>query len=73
MDWLEPGECRLLGDVMFNLYNKQDSAEYYAPYLTTERPLYLRNITQVFPDRNQIDGRFEKLLIRIGTIMLSQE
>lgn len=66
MDWLEQGECRLLGDVMFNLYNKQ-VGEYYAPYLTTERPLYLRNITQVFPDRNQIDGRFEKLLIRVGT------
>ena len=70
MDYLPAGECRLLGDVIFNLYNKQ-AGEYYAPYLTSEHPLYLRNITQVFPSRNQIDGRFEKLLMRIGSDYVS--
>ncbi|WP_065220355.1 MULTISPECIES: RagB/SusD family nutrient uptake outer membrane protein [Butyricimonas] len=70
MDYLPAGECRLLGDVIFNLYNKQ-VGEYYAPYLTSEHPLYLRNITQVFPSRNQIDGRFEKLLMQIGSDYVS--
>lgn len=69
-DWLEPGTCKLLDDVIFGLYNV-NNGDYYAPYMSSFEPLYIRNVTSIFPPRNQVDARFEKLLTRVNTNYLS--
>ncbi|MCQ4874605.1 MULTISPECIES: RagB/SusD family nutrient uptake outer membrane protein [Odoribacteraceae] len=70
MNWLDPGYGRLLGDVIFNVYNTQ-AGEINAPFMSAERPLYIRNVPELFPAQNQIDGRFERLLTVLGGNYLS--
>lgn len=65
-----PGYGRLLGDVIFNVYNTQ-AGEINAPFMSAERPLYIRNVPELFPAQNQIDGRFERLLTVLGGNYLS--
>ncbi|MFR7877428.1 MAG: hypothetical protein ACLU4J_14125 [Butyricimonas paravirosa] len=43
MDWIEPGHGRLLSDVVFNVYNTR-AGDINAPFMTAERPLYIRNV-----------------------------
>ncbi len=70
MDWLEPGYGRLLSDVVFNVYNTR-AGDINAPFMTAERPLYIRNVYDLFPAQHQIDGRFERLLSMLSGNYLS--
>ena len=70
MDWLEPGYGRLLSDVVFNVYNTR-AGDITAPFMTAERPLYIRNVFDLFPPQNQIDGRIERFLSMLSSNYLS--
>ena len=70
MDWIEPGHGRLLSDVVFNVYNTR-AGDINAPFMTAERPLYIRNVYDLFPAQHQIDGRFERLLSMLSGNYLS--